>query len=217
MVERHGRSTWWYASGQKHREVSFKHDELDGDVIEWGADYKPVVRESYTGGRRLATQTEFYSPGVKKTEGKMLMAKEIVKSNYDWWNGLLESTVVSKEGVSQRTGEWTHWHRNGQKMMEGRYEDNLSTGKFTWWYDNGQEQLEGDYAAGKQTGLFTWWYANGQKQCEGNYAEGVQSGKWMRWETDGKLAEMGDYATPGHTLEAKAETSAVTTASATAP
>ncbi|MCC7084960.1 MAG: hypothetical protein IT427_08130 [Pirellulales bacterium] len=195
--ERHGKSVWYYPTGQKRREVDYRQGQIDGEVLEWGPDYKLALREKYVDGRRLAPQVDNYSPGQKRAEGWILYAKEITKSNYDWWNGVATVQVVGTEGVNQRHGLWTWWHKNGQKQMEGRYEQDLPIGKFTWWYANGQKQLQGDYAGGKQQGEFTWWHPNGQKQLEGAYLAGVLSGKWTRWNNDGRVVEVGDYTLDG--------------------
>jgi antitoxin component YwqK of YwqJK toxin-antitoxin module len=198
--ERNGKSVWYFPNGQKRREVDYKQGEIDGEVIEWGPDYKVALREKYVDGRRLAPQVDNYSPGQKKSEGWILFAKEITKSNYDFWNGVATIQVVSTEGANQRDGLWTWWHKNGQKQMEGRYEADLPMSKFTWWYPNGQKQLEGEYANGKQQGKFTWWHPSGQKQLEGAYIAGVLSGKWSRWNADGRVVEMGDYSADGKQL-----------------
>src|SRR5262249_17366867 len=166
----------------------------------WGPDYKLASREKYVDGRRLAAQTDNYSPGQKRAEGWIMYAKEITKSNYDFWNGVASTQVVGTEGVNQRHGLWTWWHKNGQKQMEGRYESDQPVGKFTWWYPNGQKQLEGEYIAGKQQGKFTWWHNNGQKQLEGAYLAGVLTGKWTRWNAEGHVVEVGDYTADGKQL-----------------
>ncbi|HZZ27376.1 MAG TPA: hypothetical protein VFE46_05150 [Pirellulales bacterium] len=195
--ERTGKSVWYYPSGQKHREVDYRAGQIDGEVVEWGPDYKVTSREKYIDGRHLAEQDDFYSPGQKRAEGWILFAKEVTKSNYDFWNGIASTQVVSTEGVNQRHGLWTWWHKNGQKQMEGRYEADQPVGKFSWWYPSGQKQLEGEYLAGKQQGKFIWWHPNGQKQLEGAYIAGVLTGKWTRWNSEGHVVEVGDYTADG--------------------
>ncbi len=195
--ERQGKSVWYYPNGQKRREVDYRQGQIDGEVVEWGPDYKISLREKYVDGRRLAPQVDNYSPEQKRAEGWILFAKEITKSNYDFWNGVATIQVVGSEGVNQRHGLWTWWHKNGQKQMEGRYEADLPVGKFTWWYPNGQKQLQGEYVNGKQQGKFTWWHPSGQKQLEGAYVAGVLSGKWTRWNGEGHVVEVGDYSADG--------------------
>jgi antitoxin component YwqK of YwqJK toxin-antitoxin module len=195
--DRQGKSVWYYPNGQKRREVDYRQGQIDGEVLEWGQDYKLALREKYVDGRRLAPQVDYYAADQKRAEGWILFAKENVKSNYDFWAGTAEIKVVGTEGVNQRHGLWTWWHKNGQKQMEGRYEADQPVGKFTWWYPNGQKQLAGEYINGKQAGKFTWWHPSGQKQLEGAYVAGVLSGKWTRWNGEGHVVEVGDYSADG--------------------
>jgi antitoxin component YwqK of YwqJK toxin-antitoxin module len=198
--ERNGKSAWYFPTGQKHREVEYKQGQIDGEVVEYGADSKVASREKYVDGRRLAAQVDNYSPGQKRAEGWILYAKEMTKSNYDFWEGVASTQVTGAEGANQRHGLWTWWHKNGQKQMEGRYEADQPVGKFTWWYPNGQKQLQGEYVAGKQQGKFTWWHPSGQKQLEGAYVAGVLTGKWTRWNAEGHVVEVGDYTADGKQL-----------------
>ncbi len=199
--QRHGKSTWWYISGQKRKEIEYAANQLDGEVTEYQADGKVLSRERYMSGRKLVLQVEFFDSkkeGQKKSEGWVLTPRDLTKHNYDWWNGVAVINVLGREGEVQKHGTWTWWHANGQRQMEGRYEENQPVGKFSWWYPNGQKQLEGEYVTGRQTGRFTWWHMNGQKQCEGQYAVGEQTGKWLRWSAEGKVVEAGDYSTDHH-------------------
>jgi antitoxin component YwqK of YwqJK toxin-antitoxin module len=195
--ERNGKSVWYYPNGQKRREVDYRQGDIDGEVLEFGFDNKVASRDKYVEGRRLAMQVDYYGPGQKRSEGMILFAKEITKSNYDFWTGTATIQVVGTEGTNQRCGAWSWWHKNGQKQMEGQYEADMPVGKFAWWYANGQKQLQGEYISGKQQGRFTWWHDNGQKQLEGDYIAGVLTGKWTRWNKDGRVVEVGDYSPDG--------------------
>jgi antitoxin component YwqK of YwqJK toxin-antitoxin module len=199
----HGKSVWFYPAGRVRREIVYKEGEIDGEVIEYALDGKVTQRDKYITGRRLAIQTDWYAPGQKRAEGWTLFARDLTKPNYNWWDGVTTITVTGKDGINQRHGEWTWWHKNGQKQMEGRYVEDKPVGKFVWWYSNGQKQLEGEYIEGKQQGKFVWWHENGQKQLEGVYENGVQVGKWTRWNTEGKVAEVGDFGSDGQRVHVK--------------
>ena len=72
----------------------------------------------------------------------------------------------------------------------------MQTGQFTWWHSNGQKALEGRYEDGKQNGTWTWWYPTGQKSIHGNYDHGSPMGRWTWWKEDGKVSQAADL-TPG--------------------
>ncbi|MDX1963643.1 MAG: hypothetical protein SFX18_10850 [Pirellulales bacterium] len=198
-----GVNTWYFPTGLVRREIPYKHGEIDGDVLEYGRDGQLVKRESFFQGHKLALQTDWYEPHVKRAEGSTLMSKEIIKPNFDFWNGVATFTVIGKSGQNQRHGQWTWWHKNGQKQMEGRFENDLPSGRFTWWYANGQKQIEGDYLAGKQQGKFQWWHASGGKMLEGEYQAGLQVNQWTRWNEAGKVLELAKYDETGEQIDFK--------------
>ncbi len=76
--------------------------------------------------------TEWYSEGVKKSEG------------------------YNEAGVKE--GLWTQWHANGEKKIEGHYEVGKKEGIWTQWYDNGSRESEGYYTHDYKDDLWTTWY-----------------------------------------------------------
>jgi len=76
--------------------------------------------------------TEWYSEGVKKSEG------------------------YNEAGVKE--GLWTQWHANGVKKIEGHYEVGKKEGIWTQWYDNGSRESEGYYTHDYKDDLWTTWY-----------------------------------------------------------
>ncbi len=186
--ERQGKSTWYYPNGHKMREIDYTAGQLDGQWREWGANNNSLtMNETYQDGRRLAKKVEKYPNGQPKLEGTFLFAREVLKSNYDWWNGTIKTTS-QKEGKDQRHGQYTTWHKNGQKEEEGQYLNDLPVGKSNWWYENGQKAIEGQYITGDRDGYWIWWHENGQKSVCGEFVKGVEIGKWTWWNEDGKVA-----------------------------
>jgi antitoxin component YwqK of YwqJK toxin-antitoxin module len=201
--EPHGKSLWFYPNGHVRREIPYHRGEIDGTVREFAPDGKASKQDTFYNGRRLALQTDWHEPNIKRASGWTLLAKELVKPNFDFWNGQATYTVIGKEGQNQRHGEWTWWHRNGQKQMEGRFVSDQPAGVFTWWYSNGQMQLTGEYLDGLQNGKFTWWHTNGSKMMEGEYLAGIQINNWTRWNEEGKVRETARYSSDGEQLDLK--------------
>ncbi len=210
--ELHGKSVWYFPSGHKQREVDYQNGQIEGQLLEWTLEaekpvvkngrpigkpgepvHKLVTKSNYQNGRRESAHTDFYSPGVKKAEGSYLFAKEITKTNYDYWNGDVYSSVVGKEGVNQRHGKWTWWYKDGGKQLEGEFDADKAVGTHVWWHANGQKQAQGEFENGRETGKWMWWHANGQKMTEGQFANGTQSGRWTRWNELGLVVESHDY------------------------
>jgi antitoxin component YwqK of YwqJK toxin-antitoxin module len=210
--ELHGKSIWYFPSGHKQREADYQNGQIEGQLLEWSFEAEPaaklkngrtqprgelehklVAKATYANGRRQAPHIDYYSPGAKKAEGMYLFAKETTKTTYDFWNGEVFTTVIGKEGVNQRHGQWTFWYKDGGKQMEGEFEQDKPVGKHVWWYSNGQKQAEGEFEAGLEVGKWTWWHTNGQKMTEGEFVDGVQVGRWLRWNTMGLVEESRDY------------------------
>jgi antitoxin component YwqK of YwqJK toxin-antitoxin module len=192
--QRHGTATWWFANGKRMRQITYRDGLIDGELEEWTADGKLTVRQVYQEGRRLALKTAYY-PGakkIKKSEGMYLHAREVVKTNDDWWNATMATYV--HEGVDDKHGPWTSWYGNGQKQVEGQYAHNLPTGNFTWWHANNQIASEGTYEEGKQHGRWVWWHENGQKSIQGECTQGSPSGRWSWWDEGGELAKSADLS-----------------------
>ena len=60
------------------------------------------------------------------------------------------------------------WFRSGAKECEMPSPKGIKTGTWTWWYENGQKMSESNYkdGANNKDGLWTWWFENGQKEKE---------------------------------------------------
>lgn len=76
--------------------------------------------------------TEWYSEGIKKSEG------------------------YNEAGIKE--GLWTQWHANGVKKIEGHYEVGKKEGIWTQWYNNGSRESEGYYTHDYKDDLWTTWY-----------------------------------------------------------
>ena len=184
--ERQGKSVWYYPNGVKMREIDFTAGQYDGQAREWGPDKKLTKNDTYQDGRRLGKKSEAYANGQPKIEATYLFAREVLKCNYDWWEGNI-TTTIAKEGKDQRHGLYTTWYKNGQKDEEGQYLNDLAVGKCTWWYENGQKAIDGQFINGERNGHWTWWHENGQKSADGEFVKGVEIGKWTWWAADGKV------------------------------
>jgi antitoxin component YwqK of YwqJK toxin-antitoxin module len=190
---RQGASSWWYSTGQKRSEVTYKDGLMHGNLVVYGANQQPEIKSVYYDGRRLTTKTETYAKGQKMSEGSYLSPVEAIEIYYDWWNLAIRTAPPQQSGPGVKHGTWTYWHANGKLRMQGEYKEDLPVGKFTWWYENGQKQAEGEYVAGRQENVWVGWHPNGMKKYKGDYEEGVQQGVWMVWKEDGRRSEIHEY------------------------
>lgn len=183
-----GRAVWWHPNGQVRRQTTYRAGLLDGPVTEWGEDGDVIEQETYREGRASESHVAWYEPGCKRYEGYSQRAGEVMRHQFDWLTLQWTQTVVDEHPQEQRCGRWTAWYENGQKKVQGSYEEGEPEGRFTWWHANGLKMAEGEYIAGKRHGLWRWWHSNGHKQIEGEYEYGEPLGGWVAWTADGKTA-----------------------------
>jgi antitoxin component YwqK of YwqJK toxin-antitoxin module len=162
--KQHGSWIWFYPNGQKRREATYLGGEIAGDAINYAADGSVANKETYVDGRLKTLKAGYYGPGLKSWEGWYLLARPIVRTNYNWWEGDASTVIIGSEGRDQRHGLWTWWHPNGQKQTEGKYVLDAAEGHWLWWHPNGQTWIEGDYVLGKKSGPWSWWHPNGVLQ-----------------------------------------------------
>lgn len=191
---RHGKSTWWYVTGAKMREISYDKGTIHGELKEWDRNGQAVANDKYVDGRRLSTKQESYHNQEKKAEGTVLYPKLVLDKPDDWETCELAS--YTQEGEPVKHGVWTSWYPNGQRKMEGKYDNDVPAGKFTWWHKNGQKSLEASYRKGKKQGDWTWWHANGLKSIRGHYQSDTPAGDWLWWNDSGKVAQRADFDDP---------------------
>jgi len=118
----------------------------------------------------------------------------VIKTEIDFWAGVVEPQVIKKEGNPKRHGKWIEYYEHGGKKFEGEFNEDQPIGLHIWWYSNGQKIAEGRFDAGKAHGHWTWWYENGQKQKDGSFQQGVQTGTWVHWKADGKVQEVQEHS-----------------------
>lgn len=194
---RSGKSLWFYPSGEKRREVTFQKGEPVGEMLEWDPNGEVTRRATFAGGRLLVPVIKWHGPGQKHYEGYTLTTQGIADVSFDWWNGTMTANASRKRGPDLKHGLWTVYYRNGQKMTQGEYHEDVPEGKFTWWYENGQKQGEGQYINGHETGVWFTWHRNGLKESRQEFQAGSLTGKWMRWNAEGQLAEVHDFSLEG--------------------
>ena len=204
-MQPHGKAVWYYANGNKMREVDYDSGLVHGKLQQWEKDGQLRITETYREGRQLTTKSETYPSGRKQAEGAYMMAGQINRCACDWWSGTVTTTKEAEHLQDDKDGLWTWYYEDGRPQMQGVYASGIASGKFTWWYRTGQRQIEGSYIDGKQHGRWDWWYIAGMKQRRGQYSHGDPTGRWTSYNEDGGLREIEDNFTadtPNQTLSA---------------
>ncbi len=184
--ELEGPATWFYIDGKQRVEANYREGLLHGRRIEWDGAHKRLNDDEYERGRKLGHHQETYTNDRVSVEGHFYLPGDVIHQTFDWSQGRLDSSLVTTIDKDQRTGVWTWWHANGQKQLEGQYEDDRPTGVFCWYYSNAQKQSQGAYVDGKRDGVWTTWHTNGQKESEGRYFAGEKASDWLTWSAEGQ-------------------------------
>ncbi|HEX4130052.1 MAG TPA: hypothetical protein VHZ24_08410 [Pirellulales bacterium] len=182
-----GRSVWYFPNGQPLREAHYKAGMLEGSVRQWSDDRALVEDEHYRRGRKLRPHLEQNADGHTIVEGEFYTAGQVKHATVDWFAGGWNETTVTTLGADQRTGKWIWSFPNGQKQLEGEYEDDVASGRFIWYYTNAQPHRQGTFSHGQPDGVWASWHPNGQKESEGAFSRGQPVGMWMAWDIQGKL------------------------------
>ena len=68
--------------------------------------------------------------------------------------------------------------------MIGNFKNGIRNGDWTYWHENGMKRLEGSYLNGFKNGLWTRWYGNGVIATKYIYDNSAPNGKITEWHID---------------------------------
>ena len=201
-----GKSILWFSNGVKRFEVCYETGVLHGKMFEWKSDGTLVSKRDFEEGCELGVvYRDRHKNGKLKIEGAVIRAKQVTKTEIDWWKGVLHTEVVDTFGKDKRVGLWVFRYSDGEKQLEIEYDDDEPHGRVVGWYPNGQKSVEGIYKHGKQHDKWTWWHSNGQKKVEGLYEQGNQFGNWLQWRDDGKVVYVEFHSLPNESATSEPE------------
>jgi len=192
---RNGTATWYFPNGARFQEIHYVDGQLDGDLIRWAANGAEVSRKAFKQGREVVVKTGKFDNGQVRSQFTTLSPTLVADTLDDWARTEFVKYQVSGEQVKQ--GLTIQYHPNGQKSMEGAFQDNEPIGKHSWWHLNGQKSIEGTYRNGKPDGSWTWWHAQGPKSTQGEYGEGTPVGEWVWWSLEGKVVQRASLGVSG--------------------
>ncbi|MBN2172629.1 MAG: hypothetical protein JW731_00765 [Bacteroidales bacterium] len=116
---------------------------------------------------------------------------EFVEESFD--NGKPKTVRYYKDDSKLEMVKEILYYENGNKRMEGSYQNNERTGKWSYWYQDGTIWSEGVYKDGVENGLKTVYHENGQKYYEGLLVDGKRTGLWNFWDKNGILIKEINY------------------------
>ena len=176
--------------GQSNQDATVSKDTVGIDEVEWIDYYTLHQKETnkpFTGVVKFDGQLNTGNSSRSKRKGRFLQDTSFVstvnfvsgkaKGIYTVWgkeNGQKKSEITL--AVVQRSsgyglklvgnGPYTHWYKNGQMAIKGRFINGKKSSRNRVWYKNGQLKTEAYYNFGTPSGRFIIWDENGEKSYE---------------------------------------------------
>lgn len=140
----------------------------------------------------FVVQDFYHAGGVKRTDPYTMLRLDEV---HNWILSPQQSLTQQYEALWQVgiDGPYVQWHANGQKAIEGLYQNRLPQGQWKLWYDNGVPMFQEELINGVRNGPSMGWYPNGKQAGQGQYVNGVRDGVWILWYNNGSKMQEGAY------------------------
>lgn len=142
---------------------------------------------------------KFYQEGLKHPAAVMIFDPEtdIVEAKYLAQNGktISEGKLINKE----RTGLWTYYHKNSDKvMMTENYKNDKLEGEKKTYYEDGAIAEEAFYINGQLHGNRKLYSEKGQVLEDLQYENGELHGRAQFYNGKGELMSEGSYKRNKH-------------------
>ena len=86
---------------------------------------------------------------VREQRREQLLREQLLREQSPGWIPETITNFGSFDSTGMKQGLWTYRYANGQKVMEGTYENGERNGPWTTWKENGQKWHEGTYKNGE--------------------------------------------------------------------
>jgi antitoxin component YwqK of YwqJK toxin-antitoxin module len=97
------------------------------------------------------------------------------------------------DGDERKLTKEIGYYPNGQKRIEGEFEDGKRHGKWYYWYENGNMWSEGSFKNGRRDGPGITYHENGEKYVVGTYDNDQRINIWRFYDENGELLKEIDY------------------------
>lgn len=203
----HGKRTEYFAeSGKLSMEFEYAYDDRHGPSTAYWENGNKRWEENYYGGDLHGTQKYYYPNGTLQKEGTWEMGTlvgelklysddgqlEIVRY---YTNGILtgysyldkDGTLVPMIPFEHATGKFTAYYQNGNKSLEGEYDNGYLTGHVVEYFPDGKISEDENYLYGDFEGEQKYYYHNGNLKKEARYYGDELDGTVSYYHENGKL------------------------------
>lgn len=186
--ERTGKYSATYENGNKRWEENYYNGNLDGHQMYFHENGQ-VQREGTWYYGNLDGEYKFYSD-----DGSLQYIRYYENGN------LLGYSYLDKDGkmlpmtkLEDATGKFVAYYQNGNKSIEGEFENGRITGKMIEYYPDGKVAEDENYFYGDFEGVQKYYYKNGNLRKEANYFSGQFDGTVTFYTEEGKTERIESY------------------------
>jgi antitoxin component YwqK of YwqJK toxin-antitoxin module len=105
-----------------------------------------------------------------------------------------QDTVNQTDPRGRKQGFWTRSGKEGNRIYDGWFLDDIPVGKFTYYYPNGMIRTVSWMSDGGTVARTTSWFPNGKLMARGNYLHEKRDSIWQFFsELDGSLVSEENY------------------------
>lgn len=204
----------FYKTGKIKLQKTYVNNKLNGLVIEYDKQGKPVKTAEYRGDSLISDsvdikfdikeQQEFYENGNIKFIGSFLDSipvglhkfysadGSVIKARYYTKSGILKSSGTV-DTLSRKQGSWLLYYPTGEIKAKGKYVRNMRTGKWTFYYKNQKIEQTGFYKRGYPINEWRWYYPSGKIWRIENLNKGTEDGSFVEFAETGDTILKGEY------------------------
>ena len=177
MGKLNGKSTVFYESGRKEREINHVNNSLQGTYILFDDNERNDTIELHTYKNNLMD-------GVQK---------------YYYLDSKLGKMVYYKAGLQD--GPHITYTDSGKVEMRLNYKQGKKDGKWTYYYESGKEAHIENWSNGLKNGEFKTVDEKGMLLQQAFYQNNLPTGKHLEYYPDGKLKYQAIYSNKSEKLE----------------
>lgn len=135
---------------------------------------------------------DVYPGGQVRYEGQFRHGEPFDVFKYYFSTGELK-TVSKFDEADPKVAYATHYYQNGDKMAEGKYNNQKKEGLWKTYGANEVLLSEGSYVSGKKYGMWKTYHRNGQVAKEVMIVNDLEQGPSKEYFEDGQLKEEATY------------------------
>jgi antitoxin component YwqK of YwqJK toxin-antitoxin module/Tfp pilus assembly protein PilF len=185
----------YHLDGSVQSDYYYLSGSLTDDALDYGLDGKVNVTTTFDqyGVKEVKRHlSNGATKSNKKTVGPSTVIEDLYPSNKPkvkytiscgkYIDDLIKyypdgSPFIKNSFVSNlRNGSYEHWEINGQKVIDGYYENGEAEGRWRYYQYNGKPSRDGYYRDGEMDSIWTYYHENGVIESVGTFLNDERQG-----------------------------------------